>query len=75
MEIIRKTSPLTFMIWTMNIPLQTYDIKISKMLKFRKKMNRSNFFLGRTGSGHVDKIMLGQVFSKNFSFPCQSSFH
>jgi hypothetical protein len=31
------------------------------------------------GSGHVgfvvDKVALGQVFSKYFGFPCQSSFH
>jgi hypothetical protein len=23
----------------------------------------------------VDKVALGQVFFKNFGFPCQSSFH
>jgi hypothetical protein len=23
----------------------------------------------------VDKVMLGQVFSENFGFPCQFSFH
>jgi hypothetical protein len=23
----------------------------------------------------VDKVALGQVFSENFGFPCQSSFH
>jgi hypothetical protein len=31
------------------------------------------------GSGHVgfvvDKVVLGQVFSEYFGFPCQSSFH
>jgi hypothetical protein len=33
----------------------------------------------RALSGHVgfvvDKVALGQVFSKYFGFPCQSSFH
>jgi hypothetical protein len=33
----------------------------------------------RTRSGHVgfvvDKVALGQVFSEDFGFPCQSSFH
>jgi hypothetical protein len=33
----------------------------------------------RAGSGHVgfvvDKVALGQLFSKYFGFPCPSSFH
>jgi hypothetical protein len=37
------------------------------------------FNVKQPGSGNVgfvvDKVALGQVFSKYFSFPCQSSFH
>jgi hypothetical protein len=39
----------------------------------------SSYLNSKTGSSHVgfvvDKVGMGQVFSKYFGFPCQSSFH